>query len=46
MNIHWGGADAEAKVPILWAPDVKSLLNGKDSRCLERLKAGEAGDRG
>ena len=30
MNIHWGGADAEAKVPILWAPDVKSQVTGKD----------------
>ena len=41
-----GGADAEAKVPILWPSDMKSLLKGKDSRCLERLKAGEGGDRG
>ena len=40
------GTDAEAKVPILWPPDVKSRLNGKDSRCLERLKAAEGGERG
>ena len=28
LNIHW--TDAEAEVPILWAPDVKSRLIGKD----------------
>ena len=44
--IFTGGADAEVKVPILWPPDVNSWLTGKDSRCLERLKTGEGGDRG
>ena len=28
LNIHW--TDAEAEVPILWAPDMKSRLIGKD----------------
>ena len=33
-NQSWifiGGTDAEAEVPILWPPDVKSQLIGKDS---------------
>ena len=34
-----GRTDAEAEVPILWAPDAKSWLIGK-----ERLKAREEGD--
>ena len=25
-----GGTDAEAEAPILWSPDVKSQLIGKD----------------
>ena len=32
-NQSWifiGRTDAEAKTPILWSPDVKSLINGKD----------------
>ena len=29
MNIHWR-TDAEAEAPILWPPDVKSRLIGKD----------------
>ena len=28
--IFFGGTDAEAKAPILWPPDVKSWLVGKD----------------
>ena len=28
--IFIGRTDAEAEVPILWPPDVKSLLTGKD----------------
>ena len=35
--------DAEAEVPVLWPPDAKSRLIGKD-RCWERLKAGQEGD--
>ena len=36
--------DAEAETPILWPPDVKSQLIGKDSDAGERLKAGREGD--
>ena len=39
--IFFGRTDAEA--PILWLPDVKSWLTGKD-RCWERLKAGGEGN--
>ena len=47
-----GRTDAEA--PILGPPDVKNRLIGKtgklthwkDSRCWERLKAGEGGNKG
>ena len=45
-GIFIGGTDAEAEAPILWSPDEKSLLIRKDSRCWERLRAGEADDRG
>ena len=41
-----GRTDAEAEAPILWPPDVKSQLTGKDW-CWERLRAaGEGDDRG
>ena len=43
--IFIGRTDAEA--PILWTPDAKTWLTGKDPRCWERLKAwGEGDDRG
>ena len=43
--IFTGRTDAEAEAPILWPPDVKSRLIGKDW-CWERLRAGgEGGDR-
>ena len=45
-NQSWifiGRTDAEAKTPILWPPDVKNWLIGKDP---EKLKAGEGDDRG
>ena len=29
-GIYTGRADAEAETPILWPPDAKNLLNGKD----------------
>ena len=55
-NQHWiliESADVEAEVPILWPPDMKSLLIGKKNKnkiklwCWERLKAGgEGGNRG
>ena len=38
-----GRTDAEAETPILWPPDVKNWLIGKDP---EKLKAGEGDDRG
>ena len=41
--IFTGMTDAEAEAPILWPPDVKSWLTGKDW-CWERLKAGGEGD--
>ena len=28
--VFFGGTDAEAETPILWPPDVKSCLIGKD----------------
>ena len=36
--------DAEAETPILWPPDVKSQLTGKDPDARERLRAGGEGD--
>ena len=41
--IFIGRIDAEAETPILWPPDVKNWLTGKD-QCWERLKAGGEGD--
>ena len=41
-----GRTDAEAEVPILWLPDVKSWLTGKKPWCWERLRAGGEGDDG
>ena len=42
--IFIGKTDAEAETPILWPPDVKNWLIGKDPGCWERLKAGGEGD--
>ena len=45
-NQSWifiGRTDAEAETPILWPPDAKNWLTGKDW-CWERLKAGGEGD--
>ena len=36
--------DAEAEAPILWQPDAKNWLTGKDPDTGERLKAGGEGD--
>ena len=45
--IFFEGTDAEAEAPILWPPDMKSQLVGKETNAVERLKAGgEGGDRG
>ena len=45
-NQSWrfiGRTDVEAETPILWPPDAKNWLIGKDW-CWERLKAGGKGD--
>ena len=42
--IHIGRTDAEAEVPILWPPDVKRWLIGKDPDILRT--DGKEGDRG
>ena len=42
--VFTGRTDAEAELPILWPPDAKSWLNGKDPVCWERLRAGGEGD--
>ena len=43
--IFTGRTDAKAEVPILWPPDAKSHLSGKDPDwCWDRLKAGGEGD--
>ena len=39
-----GRTDVEAETPILWPPNAKSWLIGKDSWCWERLRAGGEGD--
>ena len=41
----FGRNDAEAETPVLWPPDAKSWLFGKDW-CWEGLGAGEGDDRG
>ena len=42
-----GRIDAKAEALILWLPDVKSLLIGKDLDAGKKLRAGgEGGDRG
>ena len=47
QNQSWlfiGSTDAEVEVPILWPPDAKNWLAGKDPDAAERLKAGGEGD--
>ena len=41
--IFIGRTDAEAETPVLWPPDAKNWLIGKDPECWERLKAGGEG---
>ena len=41
--IFIGKTDAEAETPILWLPDAKNWLTGKDW-CWDRLNAGGEGD--
>ena len=43
--IFIGRTDADAEAPILWPPDAKSQLTGKDCYW-QRLRAGEGDDRG
>ena len=48
-NKSWifiGRADAEDETPILWPPDVKSWLTGKDWYWNRLKERGEGGDRG
>ena len=48
-NKSWifiGRADAEDEAPILWPPDVKSWLTGKDWYWNRLKERGEGGDRG
>ena len=46
-RIFIGRIDAEAEAPILWPPDAKSRLTGKDLDAEEKMKAkGEWGKRG
>ena len=42
--IFIGRTDAEVQTPILWPPDAKNWLTGKDSDAGKRLKAGGEGD--
>ena len=39
-----GRTDAEAETPVLWPPDAKSCLIGKDLDAGKRLRAGGEGD--
>ena len=41
-----GRTDAKAETPILWPPDMKNGLIGKDPDAGERLKAEGEGDDG
>ena len=42
--IYIGRTDAEAETPILWPPDTKNWLTGKDPDAGKTLKAGGEGD--
>ena len=44
-QIFIGWTDAEAEAAVLWPPDTKSQLIGKDPDA-GKMKAGERGDRG
>ena len=47
VNQSWiliGKSDGEVETPILWPPNVKNCLIGKNFWCWERLKAGGEGD--
>ena len=42
--VFFGRTDAEAETPILWPPDEKNQLIGKDPDAGERWRAGGEGD--
>ena len=42
--IFTGRTDVETETPILWPPDMKNWLTGKQPWCWERLKVGGEGD--
>ena len=44
--IFIGRTDVEAKTPILWPPDAKRQLIGKDPDAWKNWTGGEGGDRG
>ena len=41
--MFFGRTDVEAETPILWPPDAKSQLIGKDLDAGKPIKAGEEG---
>ena len=43
-RIFIGRADPETEAPILWPPDAKSKLTGRDRDAEKRLRAGGEGD--
>ena len=43
-SIFIGRIDAKAEAPVLWPPDAKSCLIGKDPDAGEGLRAGGEGD--
>ena len=43
-QVFIGRTDAEAETPVLWPPDAKSCLIGKDLDAGKRLRAGGEGD--
>ena len=45
LYIFIGKTDAEAEAPILWLPDVKSHLIGRDPDA-GKIEGGEGSDRG
>ena len=44
--IFIGRTDADTEAPIIWPPDGKSCLTGKDPDAGKKLKTGEGNDRG
>ena len=44
--VFFGRTDAKAETPILWPPDAKNRLTGKEPDVGKDLKVGEGEDRG